>query len=454
MQKLQAKFKNTPKDASLVPCSVNSSLNKEETLSVKDKILTCNNPEENLHQHRGGSSLRVSNIVYVLNMRGQPLMPTTPRKARILLQSKKAKVVKRIPFTIQLTYQTGESKQLIDLCVDSGYKHIGLSAKTSKNEVFSADIKLRDNIKQLLAERSMYRRNKRNRLWYRKSRFNNRGKEGWFPPSIMNKINSHINIIDKICFLLPITNIIVETASFDIQKIKNPDIQGKEYQEGPQKDFDNVKAYVLYRDEYQCQYCKKSDIKLHVHHIESRQTGTNNPDNLITLCEKHHRDLHDGKIKLNVKKPKGFRNQTFMSIARNKMMEMLRKRYNNVQETFGYITKANRLSLGLEKSHINDAFSIGNGNIQTRCFSNIIVQKRRNNRCLQINRNGFKPSIRRKKSKLQPGDLVKVKNILYNVVGMFNKGTYVRVKNNMNKILNFNIKKINWEYSFGGFVWN
>ena len=57
-------------------------------------------------------------------------MPCSPAKARLLLKEKKAIVKRRTPFTIQLTIATGEAKQPITLGVDSGYKHIGLSATT------------------------------------------------------------------------------------------------------------------------------------------------------------------------------------------------------------------------------------------------------------------------------------------------------------------------------------
>jgi len=44
---LSAELKNTPKDASLVPCSVNGGLNREETLSDHHRVLTDNLGEEN-----------------------------------------------------------------------------------------------------------------------------------------------------------------------------------------------------------------------------------------------------------------------------------------------------------------------------------------------------------------------------------------------------------------------
>jgi hypothetical protein len=54
---LSGEFKNTPRDASLVPCSVNGGLNREETLSDHRRILTDNFGEENrpaLKRFKGG----------------------------------------------------------------------------------------------------------------------------------------------------------------------------------------------------------------------------------------------------------------------------------------------------------------------------------------------------------------------------------------------------------------
>jgi hypothetical protein len=72
--------------------------------------------------------------------------------------------------------------------------------------------------------------------------------------------------------LMPITETIIEVAAFDIQKIKvNCEIEGKEYQEGEQLGFWNLREYILHRDNHKCQHpdCKnkaKSPI-LEVHHI-------------------------------------------------------------------------------------------------------------------------------------------------------------------------------------------
>lgn len=303
-------------------------------------------------------------VVYVLDVEGKPLMPTKRfGKVRRMLKNKEAKVVKREPFTIQLLYKSTTYTQPINLGVDAGSKTIGISATTSDKELFCAEVKLRNDIVDLLATRREARRNRRYRkIRYRKARFNNRVStkiNGWLAPSIHNKIDTHLIIIDKITKILPITNIIVEVASFDIQKIKNPNIQGKEYQEGEQLDFWNVREYVLFRDNHTCQCCKgkSKDKILNVHHIESRKTGGNAPTNLITLCKTCHTDYHSGKISLPniIKRGMSFKDAAFMGIMRWAFYNKLKETYSNVKMTFGYITKNTRISNNLPKEHYIDA---------------------------------------------------------------------------------------------------
>ena len=198
-------------------------------------------------------------MVYVLSKEGKPLMPTGRHgKVRHLLKDGKAKVIKRTPFTIQLLYDNREYTQPITLGIDSGYQNIGLSAVTESQEVFSAEVKLRTDIVKLNSERRQYRRARRNRkTWYREPRFLNRKKDnGWLAPSIQHKLDSHIKLIDMVKKILPITKINIEVANFDIQRIKNQDIEGTDYQNGEQSDFWNVREYVLYRDGHICQHCK------------------------------------------------------------------------------------------------------------------------------------------------------------------------------------------------------
>ena len=321
----------------------------------------------------------VSDKVYVLSKKGKPLMPCSPRKARVLLRDGKAVVKQRTPFTIQLTVATGETTQPVTLGVDSGYSKIGLSAITDKEELFSAEVVLRTDIVKLNSERRSYRKARRSRkTWYRKPRFLNRKRhEGWLAPSIQHKLDSHIKYINWVKAVLPVTHTVIEVAAFDIQKIKSPEISGADYQNGPQKDFWNTREYVLYRDGHICQNCKgkTGDKILEVHHLVSRQTGGDRPDNLLTLCSTCHAGVSKGCLTLKVKPSAGFRAETFMTMVRWRLLNALKSFGDSASHTYGYITKSRRMALVLLKSHINDAFVIAGGNGQTRPATNYYIRQ-------------------------------------------------------------------------------
>ena len=75
MQKLQAKSKNVPRNDSLVPCSTTLPLNRDQSLSVVGKLLTCNNLEVNLLQHIGEQVLRLPVCVYAFGVMEKPCTP-------------------------------------------------------------------------------------------------------------------------------------------------------------------------------------------------------------------------------------------------------------------------------------------------------------------------------------------------------------------------------------------
>ena len=377
-------------------------------------------------------------LVYVLNKNEKPLMPCSPRKARILLKEGKAKVIRREPFTIQLLYGSSGYKQKVNLGVDAGSKHIGLSATTEKKELFASEVKLRTDIVDLLSTRLQYRRSRRNRTTrYRKARFLNRihrKHKGWLAPSAENKIYCHLKIIEKLHKILPIYKIIVETASFDIQKIKNHNIQGDEYQKGEQLGFWNVREYVLFRDGHKCQCCKgkSNDKVLNVHHIESRKTGGNAPSNLITLCETCHKGYHKGTVKLpkSIKRGASFRDAAFMGIMRWSFYNKLKELYPNVSMTFGYITKNTRIRAGLPKEHYVDARCISGNALAKPLGCYYYYQKvRRNNR--QIHKAKILKGGKRKNNQapfivkgFRLFDRVKYQRRLYYIFGRRSSGAF------------------------------
>ena len=162
--------------------------------------------------------------VYVLNKHGRPLMPCSPAKARHLLKDGRAVVKHRTPFTIQLIYGSSGYKQEVILGVDAGSKTIGLSASTRTTELFAANVIPRNDVVNKLSTRREFRRNRRNRKTrYRQARFNNRVRskhKGWLAPSVEVKIQEHITPIKRVCGILPISKVVVETAEFDLQKLK------------------------------------------------------------------------------------------------------------------------------------------------------------------------------------------------------------------------------------------
>jgi len=448
MQKLQLELKNVPTDVqSLQVCSSTSSvLNKEEIPSVQDKVLDCNNPEGVHSQHTGRS---IKPLVYVLSIEGKPLMPCSQAKANRMLKKEICCVVKRYPFTIKLNFECENQVQEVVLGIDPGYGNIGFSAVSESKELISGTVKLDGRTSERLTERRMYRKNRRNRLWYREPRFLNRTrKEGWLPPSVQRRYDTHLNLIERMKKILPISQVIIETANFDIQKIMNPEIQGVEYQQGSLYEYQNTRSYLMSREHGKCQLCGK-DFKgrpSHIHHCKQRKdAGSNRPKNLAILHKACHEKLHKQGLKLPGSK--SYHPNIFMSIIHKRFYDDVL----NLKVTYGYQTFIKRNELGLEKSHSTDAFVIANGTTQERSKSRNIEQKHRHNRAIQLNRKGFKPSIRTSVYKIQPKDLIWIAGRKFSVIGMQSKGTQVKVKDSK-KVLS--VKKIVKVYNFGGLAWN
>lgn len=331
-------------------------------------------------------------MVYVLSNTGKALMPTERYgKVRRLLRTGKARVVRREPFTVQLLYETPEQVQEVSLGVDAGTGHIGLSATTDRKELFSAEVTLRRDIQNLLATRRESRRTRRYRKTrYRAPRFDNRRKpDGWLAPSVEQAVESHLRLIRMVHFLLPVSRTVIEVAQFDTQLLKNPDITGTYYQQGEQLGFWNTREYVLFRDGHTCQHChgKSKDTILNVHHIESRKTGGDAPNNLITLCETCHKAYHRGEIRLKIKRGQSLRDAALMSIMRWEVYNRAKREFGNVKTTYGYITKHTRIANGLEKSHRVDARCIsGNPQVKPCSKAFTMLQLPRHTRSLHVSK--------------------------------------------------------------------
>ena len=337
--------------------------------------------------------------VFVVGLTGCRLMPTSERKARKLLKANKAKVFCRRPYTIRLLYKTGSATQDTSLGVDTGGQHIGLAVireapeKTtvlSKNEII-----LRSSMEKrsLNEAKKGFRRGRRHRkiryrhpkwkhhtkrVWNKKpdkkdrhwrkikTSYTSSREKGWLPKSLEEKVEQHIHWIERYLDVLPAkTKLKIEIARFDMARMQDPEIHGEMYQHGPQYDYENIKAYVLARDNYTCRVCGEKNKKLRAHHILYKSRGaTDNPKHMVTVCtDCHTHEAHQpGGIlyqwMMEKKKfTRGMRDMTFMNI----LAKRIRKAFPDAFYTYGNFTNYNRKELGLPKSHCNDAIVIASG---------------------------------------------------------------------------------------------
>lgn len=339
---------------------------------------------------------------YVISVNKKRLMPTNRcGHIRHLLKDGKATIVSRHPFTIQLLYKSEEYTQPLEIGVDSGYIHVGVSVKSERREFFSAQFDLLTDEKNRHDNCRKYRRTRRNRLRYRKCRFNKDTKpKGWIAPSLRHKAEAQICIIENICKVSPVQKVIVEIGEFDPALLKamqtGKDIpKGIDYQHGPLYFADSLRAAVFQRDNYTCQVCgrsaidNKESVYLYEHHAlfwKGRHADTLNE--LITVCNFcHTAENHQQGGKLWGLEPKVVRLEgaTFMNIVRWFIIGSLKETLPNidVQHTYGAITSRKRKDAMLDKTHAIDALCIGDFLPAQHAETEYFQKRRRNNRILE-----------------------------------------------------------------------
>ena len=325
-------------------------------------------------------------LVYVLKQNGQPFMPTERfGKVRRLLKEGKAKVVRREPFTIRLLYEP--ETDVVQECycgVDTGSKYIGVAVVGNDKVLYQSQTELRNDIKKKMDARRSSRRSRRNRkIRYREPRFLNRRnsiREDRLPPSVKHKVQAHIDEIEFCKKILPVSDLVLEVSQFDTALMKNPALINEKirhwgYQQGFNYGYSSRRSAILHRDDYTCQCCGKKNCRLEVHHIKFRRDGgTDDEENLITLCKGCHDGVHAGTVVLNKKpkKSKNLKHATHMSIIRSYLL----KKYPDAIETFGFVTAENRNHLNLEKDHYIDACVIASGGLEFKELD-VIYRKRR-----------------------------------------------------------------------------
>ena len=315
--------------------------------------------------------------IFVIDSEKRPLEPIHPAQARQLLRNKKAAVFRRFPFTLILKESRPESPvSPIRLKIDPGAKHTGIAlVNDSTGEVvFAAELKHRGfAIRDALTSRRQLRHSRRNRKTrYRKPRFLNRPRpKGWLVPSLQSRIENIKTWVEKLRKFAPIEAISQELVRFDMQLMSNPNIKGKEYQQGTLTGYE-TREYLLEKWNRQCAYCGVKDVPLQIEHIHPRaKGGSNSITNLTLSCEKCNlkkgtKDIKDflkkdpsrlAKILVQAKKP--LANAAAVNATRLALLSVLKATGLPVETGSGGLTKFNRNQQKLEKQHWIDAACVG-----------------------------------------------------------------------------------------------
>ena len=344
-------------------------------------------------------------VVYVLSVGGEPLMPTTRcGHVRILLKEKKARVVERNPFTIQLAYETEGVTQHLYLGIDPGRTNIGAAVVREDGEcMFTAQLTTRNkDVPKLMKARKQYRmahrrlkrRCKRQRrakaagtispqkeiqrllpgceepiickgIQNKEARFNNRTRPaGWLTPTANHLLQTHINLVKKLQKFLPITDVVLEVNRFAFMAMENPRIQRWQYQRGPLFCKGSVEEAVYAAQDGHCLFCEKGIDHYH-HVVPRRKNGSETLENRVGLCEEHHRLVHteDAWAKRLAAKKAGMNKKYHALSVLNQIIPSLTERLAELFPQHAFVTTGQdtyyfREDHDIPKDHYLDAYCI------------------------------------------------------------------------------------------------
>ena len=317
-------------------------------------------------------------MVFVLDQKKHPLMPCTPKRARLLLARGRAVVHRVQPFVIRLKDRRVEDSALqpIALKVDPGSKTTGIAlARLEETEegaihhgVFLAEVSHRGEQvhERKIRQRSARRRRRCANLRYRAPRFANRRlRAGWLPPSQLSRLGNTVTWTRRLTRWAPITHLEVERARFDTQLLQNPEISGTAYQQGERAGWE-ARAYVLLKYEYRCVYCGRTDCPFELDHILPRSRGgSNRIANLALSCHdcntaKGNRTAAEfGHPEVEVQAKRPLKDAAAVNATRFKLVEALRVFRLPIGTWTGGRTRWNRARFGVEKTHALDALCVG-----------------------------------------------------------------------------------------------
>ena len=325
--------------------------------------------------------------VFVLDTNRHPLMPCSPRRARLLLRRGKASVFRLYPFTIilkpkvpirtQLTIDFEPSpmpkiESYLRLKIDPGSKTTGLAIVNDDTGevVFAAELQHRgQRIKTALADRHMNRRNRRwRKTRYRQRRFLNRRRQsGWLAPSLQSRVENVLTWVRRLQKVCPIVALSQELVRFDMQLMETPDITGEEYQRGTLYGTE-IKEYLLEKWHRQCAYCKRTNVPLEIEHIRPKSRGgSNRIHNLTLACHQCNKkkgnqtasEFGHPRLEAQAKEPLSLKDAAAVNSTRWALYSSLDAFGLPVEVGTGGLTKWNRTQRDLPKTHWLDAACIG-----------------------------------------------------------------------------------------------
>lgn len=338
-------------------------------------------------------------VVYILGQNSKPLMPTKRfGHVRRMLKAGQAKVISTKPFVIQLQYKSTDFVQPLCGGTDPGRTNIGEAVLNNKGEiVYAAHIETRNKeIPKLMADRAAHRRaSRRGERLRRKrrakandtltefpdgrklpgytdgvmalkdiinteSRFNNRKRPaGWITPTARQCVQTHLNMVQNICKILPVSDWTLEYNKFAFMQLEDGSVRGWDFQNGRLKGYTCKEDYIYALQDGVC-VCCGAPIE-HYHHIRPRhEGGSNTPENLIGLCSSCHAEVHQNKRLLDaIGKTKRYAGTSIVNIAMPFIWNSLVKMFgNNVHICEGRDTAELRRTNDIPKEHFADAVCI------------------------------------------------------------------------------------------------
>jgi 5-methylcytosine-specific restriction endonuclease McrA len=370
--------------------------------------------------------------VLVVDKNRNPLMPCHPARARELLKTGKAAVLRRYPFTIILKEREGGETQEIQMKLDPGAKTTGIALVGSFQGglrcIWAAELTHRGfDIRDNLLKRRMVRRNRRNRKTrYRPARFLNRLKPtGWLAPSLLSRLNNISTWFKRLSKFSPISHLAMELVKFDTQAMQNPEISGVEYQQGELMGYE-VREYLLEKWGRKCAYCGKEGVPLEVEHIVPKSRGgSNRVANLTLACrscnEKKGNKTADefGHPNIQAIAQQPLATAATMNTIRWVLLELLRTAGLPVEVGTGGRTKFNRSKQDYPKAHWIDAACVGQSGevilVQMSIIPLRIFAKGRQSRQMTANNKYGFPKTNSKQHRVmsgfQSGDVVKASKL-------------------------------------------